>query len=504
MSKKIARLWIPEKPSVAKELSQSICRVFSTTITNQKTQAKDGFTRFANGDVVCSVFGHMIQMQPPFRYLTKEQNNNLMDALPLIPDPFKFEPNPERNKDGTIKMKGGKPVISERFKVLEKLIKEAKTFVNACDIDREGQLIFDELLDFCGVPAQGENVQRASIVDVTADALDKTISKLEPNTAQKWKGKGQAAATRQKMDWILGMNASMAYQVVTGIRTMSVGRVQTPVLSLVVERDMIIENFQPKTYYIPVVIMTDGTRLRWDKRKGSESEAGFDESGRIIDKALAQAIVDKIQSGIAGEVLVAKQEEKRQAPPLPFAMGSLQTEASRKNGLTVEQVTKAAQNLYEKHKAITYVGTDCRYIPEEMQTEASRILKSLSTRFSTKATGANPSLKSRAFNDKKISEHFAILPTGTVPNFSTNESAEKAVYETICNRYMAQFYPDYRYVSASLVVGFGDDEFRASARKDVDAGWKVVEDEGDENSGDDGQSDTDDHKEAPSRKQSQK
>ena len=482
MSKKIKRLWIPEKPSVGRALVESIGRVFSAKVVNQRSASKDGYTLFDNGDVVCSVYGHMIQMQPPFRYLTKEQNNNPMDVLPLIPDPFVFEPNPDRNKDGTPKMKGGKPVVAPRFKVLETLIKEADSFVNACDTDREGQLIFDELLDFVGVPAQGKNVFRTSINDTSPAAIDKAVANLEPNTDRKWKGKGQSAAARQKMDWILGMNASMAYQVVTGIRTMSIGRVQTPVLNLVVERDEAIDSFVSKAYYVPVVILADGTRLRWDKRKDAGDQPGFDENGRIVDKALAQAIVDKISSGQAGEVLVARQTERSQAPPMPFSMGTLQSTASRENGLSIEQVTKAAQNLYENHKAITYVGTDCQFLPEDMHNEASGVLKKLSSSFSEKANGANPSIKSKAFNDAKVTEHFAIIPTGETPRFGANDSAERAVYETICNRYMAQFYPDYRYVSANLTVGFADDEFKATARKDIDLGWKRV----------DGQNDSDD------------
>ena len=475
MSKKYNRLWIAEKPSAAKGLITGLCAFYSTSVKNQGTAMKNGFTELANGDVVSSVFGHMVQMQPPSRYLSKEQNSDLMSALPLLPDPFLFEPIPERNKDGSAKTKGGKPVPSERFLVLERLAKASKTIVNACDIDREGQLIFDELMDIFGIDPYADNIQRIALVSFTDEALKKTIQDLEPNSLDKWKGKGAAAATRQKMDWLLGMNASMAYQVITGQRTMSVGRVQTPVLNLVVERDLAIENFKPKAYYIPVVVMRDGTRFRWDKRIGYESEPGFDESGRIIDKAIAQAIVDKIKAGLSGEVVIVKGDEKRQAPPLPYSMGALQSEASKKNGLKVDQVTKAAQNLYEKHKAITYVGTDCRYIPEEMHLEAKSVLHQLGERYKEIASGGNPSLKSKAFDDKKIEEHFAIIPTGVIPNFSSSESAEKAVFDTICNRYMAQFYPAYRYQTAVVTISFGSDHFKASARADIELGWKEVE-----------------------------
>ena len=475
MANKIDTLWIPEKPSVAKELTAAIARVKRAQVTNRATSSKDGYYQLSSGDVVCSVFGHMLQMLPPHRYFTKEQNSDPMPYLPLIPNPFKMEPSPERNKDGSIQERNGKPVVSKRFTLLEKFIKQAKTIVNGCDIDREGQLIFDELLEYVGRDPYGPDIKRASIVSMTPEALDEAVIKLDLNKEKKWELRGKAAATRQKMDWLLGMNASMAYQAVTGIRSMSVGRVQTPVLAMVVRRDLEIENFKPQTYYIPVVIMADGTRMRWEKRHGAEGQPGFDPNGRIIDKSLAEGIVAQIKSGLSGEVTIAKQEEKVEAPPLPFSMGSLQSEASRRHGLTVAQVTKAAQNLYEKHKAITYVGTDCRFLPEKMHNDATTILKSLSDRFKVQAAGANPKLKSKAFNDNKIDEHFAIIPTGTLPSLGASEHAERLVFETIATRYMAQFYPDYRALSATLAVVFGKDEFRATASKDLQLGWKEIE-----------------------------
>lgn len=495
MANKIETLWIPEKPSVAKELAAAITRVKSARVVNSASVMKDGYYMLSSGDAVCSVFGHMLQMVPPNRYFTKEQNADPMPHLPLIPDPFKMEPSPERNKDGSVQERNGKPVVSKRFTLLEKLIKQADIIVNGCDIDREGQLIFDEILEYVGRDPYGPKIKRTSIVSMTPEALDEAVRKLDQNSEKKWELRGGAAATRQKMDWLLGMNASMAYQAVTGIRSMSVGRVQTPVLAMVVRRDLEIENFKPQTYYIPVIIMADGTRMRWEKRHDAEGQPGFDPNGRIIDKALAEAIVSQIRSGLPGTVTVAKQEEKSESPPMPFSMGSLQSEASRRHGITVAQVTKAAQNLYEKHKAITYVGTDCRFLPEKMHDDATSILKGISDQFKVQAAGANPKIKSKAFNDKKVDEHFAIVPTGKLPSLSASESAERMVFETIATRYMAQFYPDYRALTATLAIVFGKDEFRATASKDLELGWKQVE--GNKSKGDvssrSGETDEDQH-----------
>lgn len=476
MSKnKINRLWIPEKPSVAKNLVGAL-EAIGAKVVNRSSAGKDGFTRHSNGDVVCSVFGHMLTMLPPSHYLTKEQNADPINSLPLIPNPFKFEPKPEVTKAQKVMMRNGKPVPSARFVLLEKLIKQAKELVNACDIDREGQLIFDELLEFVGIDPYASNVYRAVLVSNTPEALHKTITELEPNGDPKWRLRSDAAQTRQKLDWLLGMNASMAYQSVTGIRTMSVGRVQTPVLAMVVRRDLEIENFVPQAYYVPVVILSDGTRLRWEKRHGAEGQPGFDPNGRIIDKGLAQAIVNAIMNGQSGEVRVAESKERSSAPPLPFSMGTLQAHVARRHGLTVAQVTKAAQSLYEKHKAITYVGTDCQYLPEDMHGDATDLLAKLSktTAYKEIATGANPALRSRAFNDKKVDEHFAIIPTSVLPPNDISE-AERAVYDAVSRRYMAQFYPNYKALTASLHVIFGQDEFRASAKKDLERGWKIAE-----------------------------
>lgn len=478
VAKSISRLWITEKPSVSVTIVDTLCRVYGLKVLNQKTYRKDGFYELSNNHFVSNVIGHLIQMQPPSRYLNKEQNSDPMSALPLLPDPFLFEPKSETNKDGSLKLKNGKPYSAVIFTILKKLILRSKEIVNVCDTDREGQLIFDELLEFVGVSPYSDNIFRAALFSHTDAALEKCVKNLDQNAEQKWKGKSMAAGTRQVMDWILGMNASMAFQAVTGIRTMSVGRVQTPVLNLVVQRDLAIENFVSKPYFIPVAILQDGTRLRWDKREGSDAQVGFDERGRIVDEALAQSILTKIQSGATGTVLVSKKEEKSEAPPLPFSMGDLQAEASRKHGLSVADVTKAAQNLYEKHKAITYVGTDSQYLPEDMFDEANTILESLAQHFPTQVNGADPKIKSKAFNDSKVEEHFAIIPTGIVPSFSASESKEKAVYETVCNRYIAQFYPDARSLTATLVVGIDDDRFKATANKVLQTGWKAIEGRG--------------------------
>lgn len=483
----IQTLWIPEKPNVAREVVAALKRVKGARVLNQASAPSDGIYHLSSGDsVTCCFSGHTLSMLPPSRYLTREQNGNVMGSLPLVPKEFLYEPKPETDKTGAIKKgKDGKPAPNKRFQKLKEWVLAAEKVVNACDIDREGQLIFDEILRFCGRDPYASDIQRAKIVSMTEDAMNHTIANLDQNGAPAWHQRGDSALTRQKMDWLLGMNASMAYQVVTGIRTMSAGRVQTPVLAIVVLRDLAIERFKPQVYYVPIVIMPDGTRMRWDRREGAESETGFDPNGRIIDVILAQNIVSRIQSGLAGRVSAAKIENKSVPPPLPFSMGSLQSTASREHGFTVSEVTKAAQSLYERYKAITYVGTDCRFLPEDMHPQAGDVLSGLAERFSKEVSGAHPELKSRAFSNKSMgdAEHHAIIPTGETARLSQATSIELAVFSTIARRYIAQFYPNHRYQVANVTALFDRDEFKASSKRIAEAGWKEIEGDPDEEGG---------------------
>ncbi|MGY2488248.1 DNA topoisomerase [Cupriavidus sp. CP313] len=466
---RIERLWIPEKPSVGKDIVQALVRTKRARVLNARSAAADGYFALDSGDVICPLFGHMLTMLPPAAYLTKEQNaGNYFDFLPLVPQPFKYEPKPDVDEKG-------KAHPPKRFNLVGELSKKAGQIVNACDIDREGQLIFDEMFLYWGLDPAGSRFLRAKITSKAETDLDRSVTTLEKNGSEHWVRQRMAAIARQVMDWLLGMNGSMAYQQLTGVKTMSVGRVQSPVLAMVVLRDLAIQTFKPQTYFVPVVTLADGTTLRWEKRKDAAGTAGFDAAGRLIDKALATGLVGAIKAGARGSVAVASTTVERENPPLPFSMGRLQATASKQHGLSIEQVTKAAQNLYEKHKAITYVGTDCEYLPTAMHADAGKVIEQLASVFSGPCAKANPARKSRAFNDEKVDEHFAIIPTGTLPALSDAEYAERAVYETVVRRYLAQFYPAYEYQKTSLVVMFGPDEFRASARRDLVLGWRELE-----------------------------
>ncbi len=469
------KLWIVEKPDMARHLAAGLAAFSGASFQYDRAA---GYVQMSNGDRVLPLLGHLQEMAPVSAYLTPEQNasRNYLAFLPLIPEEFIYQPRPERTKDGKVRMSGGLPVPAAQYKVAIAQIKGAREIVNAGDIDREGQLIVDELLEAAGVDPDGGRtpIWRFPLTSPKESDIVAQLKKpMERNSDPKWRRKRLAARVLATGDWLLGMNGSMSYQDLTGIRNMSVGRVQTPVIAMVVKRDLAIESFKPRDFYVPVITLADGTQLRWHQRAGAEGTPGFDEHGRIVDEAVAKQIVSLISRGLQGTVEKAVSEKGSVAPPLPFSLGKLQAEAARQHGMSLKEVSRAAQSLYEKHKAISYIGTDSQYLPTSLLEDANKTIESLSRVFPRLATGANLGLRSRAWNDSKVDEHFAIIPTGTLPSAASPE--ERLVYETVSKRFIAQFYPNHEFLRHQLGMLFGKDEFRSSRKEVVTLGWKEVE-----------------------------
>jgi DNA topoisomerase-3 len=265
----------------------------------------------------------------------------------------------------------------------------------------------------------------------------------------------------------------MAYQASTGYRRAAVGRVQTPVLCIVVDREEQILQFRPQNYYVPIITMADGTEMRFFRREDAKGQPGFDDEGRIIDEAVAKRMCSIISSGMAGRITSAKKTKGSEAPPLPFSATVLASTVSKRTGMLPKQAEAAAQSLYERHKAISYVGTDCQFLPTAKLEEVHSTMTALSRLYPQQAGGASLDLRSKAWNDSKVDEHFAIIPTGRLPQNATPE--EKAVYDAVATRYMAQFYPAHEFITNQLAAVFGKDEFRATKRETVRMGWKEIE-----------------------------
>lgn len=478
MRNTVERLWITEKPDMAKSLAAGLSLTYGVSVLNEREARREGAYRLSNGDAVGFFFGHMLELAPPGSYLTPEQDKgNAFEYLPLYPQKFIRLPKGDRDQGGAVKKdSSGKPVPSAQFQKMADLARQAREIVNAGDTDREGQLIVDEFLEFVGIDPLGGSkpVWRLALQNPDEAEIKRLINAgLEKNSDPRWSRKTQAAFARQTGDWALGMTASRAFRQVTGYARMSVGRVQTPTLWITVERERAIQRFKPVDYFVPVITLADGTRMRWFHREGCENTPGFDGEGRIVSEALARQIVASIMGRNNGQVSLAEAERKYQPPPLPFSLGKLQSTAARRYGMSLKEVTKAAQALYEKHKMITYVGTDCQYLPTSMYKEAAATVEGLSQMYRRESMGADLKLQSKAWNDSKTDEHFAIAPTGKIS--SGLNPHEKNVFEAVSRRFLAQFYPNHEWTAMRLQATFGADQFRADDKQVTRNGWKDAE-----------------------------
>lgn len=491
------RLWITEKPDMARSLAAGLALTYGTRVVNQQTAREDGCLHLANGDAVGYFFGHMLELAPPEAYLTEAQNRgNAFDYLPLMPEVFKKLPKTERDKGGRPQTdRSGAPVASRQLMKMAALARRAREIVNAGDIDREGQLIVDEFLQYVQIDPRGSTkpIWRLALKNPTDEEIRTLINAgLERNSDPRWALRYEAASVRETGDWAIGMTGSRAYRQASGFWKMSVGRVTTPTLALVVKREIEIETFKSVQFYVPVLTLADGTRMRWLRREDAAGTPGFDTQGRIVDEAVARQVVAAVLGHNQGEISLAEAQRKYEAPPLPFDLGTLQSTAARRFGMTLKDVSSAAQALYERHKMITYIGTDCRFLPTSLLNEARGTLGALSRMFPRQANGANLALRSKAWNDEKTDEHFAIAPTGRIVEGLTTH--EKNVFETVAKRFIAQFYPNHEFSSLRLQAMFGRDEFKAQEKVVTRNGWKDAEfdtDHGGTDAEEDVQADTD-------------
>ena len=389
-----------------------------------------------------------------------------------------------------------KKKTSKQLGVLRKLVKQADQLVHAGDPDREGQLLVDEVINFLGVnKTKTEAVQRCLISDLNPKAVKQAISSLRPN--REFIPLSISALARSRADWLYGINLTRAYTLqgqkagYNGV--LSVGRVQTPVLGLVVRRDNDINAFISKPFFeVWANLETNNNKehfkAKWQPSK--ECEPYVDEQGRNLSQALAQNVAKRIsnQTAIVDKL---KREHKRQAAPLPYNLSALQIDASKAFGLNAQQVLDTCQTLYERHKLITYPRSDSRYLPKEHFDDAPSVINAVqhnanSSDAFTRLLGSssqaskliNLKQKSRAWNDAKVSAHHAIIPTqkklSSTKITSTLSNAEEKVYRLICRNYVAQFLPRYEFYDVVATIKIGSGLFIAKAKEPISIGWKCV------------------------------
>ena len=450
------RLFIAEKPSLARAIAD---------VLPKPHQKGNGFIRASNGDVVSWCIGHLLEQATPEVYDERFKKWSL-DDLPIVPEKWILIPKGNTKK---------------QLNILVDLIKSADLIVHAGDPDREGQLLVDEVLNYCQLaPEKRKTIQRCLISDLNASAVQKSLEQLRSN--QDYVPLSTSALARARADWLYGMNMSRVCTLVgqrNGYRgVLSIGRVQTPILGLVVRRDLEIAQFVPKPFYeVFAILQTKNNETFKAKWQPSEAcEPYQDEEGRVLVKALAENVFQRIKdkSGVIDKV---SNKKKELAPPMPFNLSSLQIEMAKKNGLSAQEVLDICQSLYEKHKLITYPRSDCRFLPEEHLKQINGIKSAIENNCSALQTAidnADFSLRSKAWNNKKVEAHHAIIPTLRKAKMDSLSNNERAVYQVVATQYLAQFYPAYKYSELQIDVEIQGGKFISKTNQMLDEGWKVL------------------------------
>ena len=446
------RLYIAEKPSMGREIA---------AVLPGPVRKGNGFIETGAGTVTW-LFGHVLRQAEPQEYDAKYKVWRAED-LPIIPEHWKLMVSESSAK---------------QFAVVKQLISQADEIVHAGDPDREGQLLVDEVLEYVGC---NKPVQRILLNALDEKSIREAIDQLKPNA--QFFNLRQSALGRARADWLIGMNLSRAYTMAaqrSGHRklVLPIGRVKTPTLALVVRREREIENFKPVDYFnIKAVFRhTNGQfQAQW---KPNEMQQGLDSEGRLVDKQIAEAKLKFFgQEPLTGVISGYSKAKKQEAQRLPFSLSTLQVLAGRRFGYEPQQVLDTAQALYER-KLTTYPRSDCEYLPTNQFKDSQSILTNLQScgddTLANWAKGADGKIKSRAWNDKKISAHHAIIPTRVKADLSKMNVVERNIYFLIAQAYMAQFYPVHTYYQTKVEVDYKEELFTASGRTEIDLGWKAL------------------------------
>ncbi|HAK8439724.1 TPA: type IA DNA topoisomerase [Salmonella enterica] len=442
------RLFIAEKPSVATDIVKALGGNFTR---------HDGYFE-SSTDVVSYCVGHVLEMVPP-EQINPAYATWSLDTLPLQLYPVRLQP---------------KESVAKQANTLIKLIQrtDIQTVVHCGDPDDEGQLLVDELLEYAG---NTKPVKRALINDNTAPAVKKALTSLKNN--KDFRGLYLKALMRSAGDAIYGFSMSRAYSIKARDKgykgVISVGRVQTPVLGLIVRRWRENQSHSSSFYYTLTGNFISGTDVisaRW-----STSEyAPVDDKKRLIDQKWAKGLAKNLEGKPASVLAAAVDRGKEIAAPLPFSLARLQQYMNQKNKLTIQQVQDITQVLKDSHKAITYNRSDCSYLSEEQFNQAPQVVEALKSLTDFESLKTNTNQKSKAFNNNHVGAHTAIIPTLNVPDLSKLTASEKAVYLAIARFYLAQFMPKKSYDEAIADIKCGDESFRVSARKTTHPGFTAL------------------------------
>ena len=450
---------LAEKPSVA----QDIARVLGANVRGK------GYLQ-GNGYVVTWAIGHLVSLAQPHE-INPEWRQWRFDQLPILPTHWPLVVY-EKTKD--------------QFEVVRRILTSGRVsrIVCATDAGREGELIFRYIYEAAGCR---KPVSRLWISSLTPDAIRKGFDKLRPGS--EYDRLADAATGRSRADWLVGMNLSRAYSIVYN-EELSVGRVQTPTLAMIVDREIALRSFVPEDYIEVVATFQgrenpdkesyQGTWFCFQAKPGNENDGLAPASRLPADGEEANRIVLR---GRTGKTLIESlaSETKRMQPPLPYDLTELQRHANRLFSFSAQQTLDLAQALYERHKLISYPRTDSRHLSADVATTAPGIVAAISTRYEPQlASGAGQRPLSKRFvDDSKVSDHHAIIPTAVSPEKAHLAEDERKIYDLICRRFLMMWHDDYLQAVTTVITAITNgeivDRYRTTGTLVQQMGWKVLD-----------------------------
>jgi DNA topoisomerase-3 len=451
-----------------------------TLVVTEKKSVADDFAKVLGGFkkkelsyeradmVIAWASGHLLELQDPSAYDDKFKRWALGD-LPILPEHFHRVPREGQGRT--------KELLNRLVKLMQ--AKDVETIVNACDAGREGELIFNLVLDHAAVE---KTVRRMWLQSMTSGSIAKAFDEIRD--AADFRNLRDAAYARDEADWMVGMNGTRAFTkkfMGRARQFFAVGRVKTPTLAFLVDRERAIDSFIPVPYF-----QVDGT---FDTGNGTYTArwTGLAEDGkkadRLLKKETAVAIADRVRGkpGIATE----KASQRTEIPPLLFDLTSIQREASNRFGYTLDRTLSIVQSLYEARKAVTYPRTSSRYLPTDYAAEIPKLMSSLRhgllghvvdrglVEVGGSVDALRPLRRDRVFNDAKVSDHFALIPTGENPKALRDDEAR--IFEIILRRFVAVFLPAARWDNVSRDTVVEGETFNIKSRRLAVAGWRAVE-----------------------------
>ncbi|MCP5060140.1 MAG: DNA topoisomerase III [bacterium] len=451
-------LIITEKPSVARDIAEALGGF----------QEEDGYWE-SEDRVITFAVGHLFELLAP-EEVDEKYKRWTLDVLPIIPESF------------SLKKKKGQ---SDRIRTIKKLVEreDVDRVVNACDAGREGELIFREVVKFLGVE---KPIDRLWLQSMTKNAIREGFDSLIPGSEME--GLAQAAECRAWSDWLIGMNATRALTKRFASRkertAWSAGRVQTPTLALLVERELIVLAHVPVPYWKVAATFEHGGETysaTWYDPAFKADEDDQRKDDRLFDEARATAIVAAVQ-GQAAEASETRKPSRESAPPL-FDLTSLQREGNRRFGWSARRTLSAAQRCYEGHKLLTYPRTDSRCLPNDYRANVNEALQSFAgTKDGPGSEFAESAARllrdglqneKRIFDDAGVSDHFAIIPTGNAPR-SELTGDDKRLYDLVVRRFLGAFHPPALWERVERTTVSQGEHFRTRARALMEPGWRAV------------------------------